>query len=122
MIITKKNGYTVIQIKSAFILKNAVRFDLSIKESLDKNEKHVILDLELIDYISSTDIAILVKIKKLLVSMGIETYLMNVNNNVYSILKITTLHSVFNIINNENVIVNLVKKNHINDLLDPFSE
>jgi anti-anti-sigma factor len=122
MIITKKNGYTVIQIKSAFILKNAVRFDLVIKESLVQNEKTVILDLGLIDYINSSDIAILVKIKKLLASMGIETYLMNVNNDVYSILKLTNLHIVFNIINNENVIVNRVKNNHINDLLNDFSE
>ena len=122
MVLEKKHGYCIINLKSRFSFDDPSRFQKIVPTEIYGNIKSVIVNLEAVDYVGSSGPAILKKIKDMLTPMGVEMYLMNVHDEVYKILRLTKLYIAFTIIENEEVIAKRIDDEAIREVLNPNSD
>ncbi|WP_126992289.1 STAS domain-containing protein [Thermosipho globiformans] len=96
--VTKLENIPVIKITGEIDISNAYEMKQFIHENiLNNGEKYCILDLSHLKYIDSSGLGILVGLHKSFKLQGGEIVLVNMNENIKNLLKLTSLDRVLNI-------------------------
>jgi anti-sigma B factor antagonist len=108
----EKESILIIKASGYLETANSDIFSNSILKILDKNKniKLFILDLKKINYVSSTGIGALIRIISELKKRDKNIYWMNLNEKVYSIIDLLGFTKFFRILNSENELDAVIKK------------
>ncbi len=89
-----------------------------VRENLDKKHPRVILNIEKVPFINSAALGAIMKLMKDLESDNISFYLMNVNEEIMGLLKMTEVLPFIKIVPGENTLLDKKKKEELDKLLD----
>ena len=95
--IEERNRIVIISIKDAFTFNGNDEFESSFKKYANKDYDAVALDLKNVLYIDSFGISRIIKISRLFISNAPKFVLINMNESISHIFKITTFDKIFTI-------------------------
>ncbi|ABR31037.1 anti-sigma factor antagonist [Thermosipho melanesiensis] len=96
--IERKDGIPIVQITGEIDISNAQNFKKFVLDNiLNKGEKNCILDFSNMSYIDSSGLGILVSLHKSFKINGGEIVLVNLNNNVQNLFRMTSLDKALNL-------------------------
>lgn len=101
MIITnveEKNNTVIVSMNGELSLNSIEEFDDAFKKYLNSSPTVVALDLEHVPYLNSFGISRIIKISRAFADKGIEFVLINMNENIYQIFRMSTFDKIFNIL------------------------
>ncbi len=110
-------GYVIYDITGDITYDNFTEIEDAIKDSLPDNFVNIVLNIERVPYINSSALGWLVKLMKEINSQGYQFFLMNVNQEIMGLLKLTNTLPFFKIIPNEQVLVEREKKKELDKIL-----
>ncbi len=115
-------GYIIYDITGDITYDNFTEIEDAIKDTLPDNFINVVLNIERVPYINSSALGWLVKLMKEITALGYQFFLMNVNQEIMGLLKLTNTLQYFKIIPNEQVLVEKEKKKELNKILGEIEE
>jgi len=115
-------GYVIYDITGDITYDNFTEIEDAIKDTLPDNFINVMLNIERVPYINSSALGWLVKLMKEVNAKGYHFFLMNVNQEIMGLLKLTNTLQYFKIIPNEQVLVEKEKKKELDKILNEIEE
>jgi len=115
-------GYVIYDITGDITYDNFTEIEDAIKDTLPDNFINVVLNIERVPYINSSALGWLVKLMKEVNAKGYHFFLMNVNQEIMGLLKLTNTLQYFKIIPNEQVLVEKEKKKELDKILNEIEE
>lgn len=115
-------GYVIYDITGDITNDNFTEIEDAIKDTLPDNFINVVLNIERVPYINSSALGWLVKLMKEVNAKGYHFFLMNVNQEIMGLLKLTNTLQYFKIIPNEQVLVEKEKKKELDKILNEIEE
>jgi anti-anti-sigma factor len=115
-------GYVIYDITGDITYDNFTEIEDAIKDTLPDNFINVVLNIERVPYINSSALGWLVKLMKEINAKGYNFFLMNVNQEIMGLLKLTNTLQFFKIIPNEQVLVEKEKKKELDKILGEIEE
>lgn len=115
-------GYVIYDITGDITYDNFTEIEDAIKDTLPDNFINVVLNIERVPYINSSALGWLVKLMKEVNAKGYHFFLMNVNQEIMGLLKLTNTLQYFKIIPNEQVLVEKEKKKELDKILGDVEE
>lgn len=115
-------GYVIYDITGDITYDNFTEIEDAIKDTLPDNFINVVLNIERVPYINSSALGWLVKLMKEVNARGYQFFLMNVNQEIMGLLKLTNTWQFFKIIPNEQVLVEKEKKKELDKILNEIEE
>ncbi|MEW6527479.1 MAG: STAS domain-containing protein [Spirochaetota bacterium] len=115
-------GYVIYDVTGDITYDNFTEIEDAIKDTLPDNFINVVLNIERVPYINSSALGWLVKLMKEVNARGYHFFLMNVNQEIMGLLKLTTTLQYFKIIPNEQVLVEKEKKKELDKILGEIEE
>lgn len=94
-------NHTIVTIEGSLDIYTAPSFKKDIHALIDGGIESLVMDMVNIRLLDSSGIALLANLHKKLKSEGGKLYLMNVNNDIIVILKLSSLDKFFTILNSE---------------------
>ena len=104
----KLKEHTIVYIKGEIDLYNAGTLKKTMFNIAEKGAESIILDMKDVPYVDSSGVGLLVVTKKKLENDNKQFALLNVNEDIYKVLKIAAFHKFFKMYSNEDEI----KKNN----------
>lgn len=115
-------GYVIYDITGDITYDNFTEIEDAIKDTLPDNFINVMLNIERVPYINSSALGWLVKLMKEVNAKGYHFFLMNVNQEIMGLLKLTNTLQYFKIIPNEQILVEKEKKKELDKILGEVEE
>jgi len=115
-------GYVIYDVTGDITYDNFTEIEDAIKDTLPDNFINVVLNIERVPYINSSALGWLVKLMKEVNARGYHFFLMNVNQEIMGLLKLTNTLQYFKIIPNEQVLVEKEKKKELDKILGEIEE
>ncbi|MCX8123183.1 MAG: STAS domain-containing protein [Spirochaetes bacterium] len=115
-------GYVIYDITGDITYENFTEIEDAIKNSLPDNFKNIVLNIERVPYINSSALGWLVKLMKEITIKGYQFFLMNVNQEIMGLLKLTNTLPYFKIIPNEQVLIEKEKKKELDKILGEVNQ
>lgn len=115
-------GYVIYDITGDITYDNFTEIEDAIKDSLPDNFLNIVLNIERVPYINSSALGWLVKLMKEITAKGYQFFLMNVNQEIMGLLKLTNTLPYFKIIPNEQVLVEKEKKKELDKILGEVNQ
>jgi len=115
-------GYVIYDVTGDITYDNFKEVEDYIKNTIPDNFNNVVLNIERVPYINSSALGWLVKLMKEITIAGYQFFLMNVNQEIMGLLKLTNTLQYFKIIPNEQVLVEKEKKKELDKILSKVEE
>lgn len=111
-------GYAIFDITGDITYGNFKELEDAINISIPDNCFNVVLNIERVKYINSSALGWLVKFMTDMKSSGYNLFLMNVNNEIMGLLKLTSTLPYFKIIPDEQTLINKEKRKELDTILE----
>jgi anti-sigma B factor antagonist len=115
-------GYVIYDVTGDITYDNFKEVEDYIKNTIPDNFNNVVLNIERVPYINSSALGWLVKLMQEITIAGYQFFLMNVNQEIMGLLKLTNTLQYFKIIPNEQVLVEKEKKKELDKILSKVEE
>lgn len=115
-------GYVIYDVTGDITYDNFKEVEDYIKNTSLDNFNNIVLNIERVPYINSSALGWLVKLMKEITIAGYQFFLMNVNQEIMGLLKLTNTLQYFKIIPNEQVLVEKEKKKELDKILNKVEE
>lgn len=115
-------GYVIYDVTGDITYDNFKEVEDYIKNTSLDNFNNIVLNIERVPYINSSALGWLVKLMKEITIAGYQFFLMNVNQEIMGLLKVTNTLQYFKIIPNEQVLVEKEKKKELDNILNTVEE
>jgi len=115
-------GYVIYDVTGDITYDNFKEVEDYIKNNMPDNFNNIVLNIERVPYINSSALGLLVKLMKEITIAGYQFFLMNVNQEIMGLLKLTNTVQYFKIIPNEQVLVEKEKKKELDKILSKVEE
>ena len=119
MSIRSKYGYDIVDIVGEISFDDFYKIDGFIKSSATPGNRHMILNMNGVKYINSSALSLLIKLMRELSMNKIELYIMNANEEIEGLMKITGVRKFFQLISDEATLMKKLQKDETDKLLDP---
>ena len=108
-----KYGYDIIDISGDITYDDFTKIDDLLKDHIKEDTKYIIFNMEKVKYINSSALSLLIKLTHELGMRKINMFVMNVNDEILGLMKMTGVQKFFHFIKNEEI---LTKKLHLEEL------
>lgn len=115
-------GYVIYDVTGDITYDNFKEVEDYIKNTSLDNFNNIVLNIERVPYINSSALGWLVELMKEITIAGYQFFLMNVNQEIMGLLKLTNTLQYFKIIPNEQVLVEKEKKKELDKILNKVEE
>ncbi|MGQ9842684.1 MAG: STAS domain-containing protein [Spirochaetota bacterium] len=115
-------GYVIYDVTGDITYDNFKELEDYITNTNLDNFNNIVLNIERVPYINSSALGWLVKLMKEITIAGYQFFLMNVNQEIMGLLKLTNTLQYFKIIPNEQVLVEKEKKKELDNILNTVEE
>lgn len=115
-------GYVIYDVTGDITYENFKEVEDYIMNTNVDNFNNIVLNIERVPYINSSALGWLVKLMKEITIAGYQFFLMNVNQEIMGLLKLTNTLQYFKIIPNEQVLVEKEKKKELDKILNKIEE
>jgi len=115
-------GYVIYDVTGDITYDNFKEVEDYVKNTMPDNFNNIVLNIERVPYINSSALGWLVKLMKEITIAGYQFFLMNVNQEIMGLLKLTNTLQYFKIIPNEQVLVEKEKKKELDKILSKVEE
>lgn len=117
-----KYGYEIFDLAGEITYEETRSIENFIKENISEEYDNIILNMERVPFINSSAISLLVKLFNELKARKIKMHLMNLNETVVGLLKMTGSAKHFHIIKNEDILINAMKNKELDKVLSEIDE
>ncbi len=111
-------GYVIYDIVGNIPYEESEILEEYVKDNFPQDYKNAIFNMEKVPYINSSALSVFIKILKFLEAKGIKVYMMNVNEEIYGLLKLTGVHKFFKYIKDEKMLVERQKRMELDSFLN----
>jgi anti-anti-sigma factor len=115
-------GYVIYDVTGDITYDNFKEVEDYVKNTMPDNFNNIVLNIERVPYINSSALGWLVKLMQEITIAGYQFFLMNVNQEIMGLLKLTNTLQYFKIIPNEQVLVEKEKKKELDKILSKVEE
>jgi len=113
-----KYGYEIFDISGEISYDEIRLIEDFIKQNTTGDYKKVVINMLKVPFINSSALSLLVKLIRDMQNRDINLYLMNLNETIRGLLDMTGSTKHFNIIKNEEILVNELKNKELDDILN----
>jgi anti-anti-sigma factor len=113
-----KGEYSIYDLNGDLTYKDSVNLVNYVSADIPASYKKLILNLANVSYINSSAHIKLMELQKILKGKKIPLYLMNVSADIMMLMEIRGFHHLFDIISDEQNIIEEVRKSEISEMLE----
>jgi anti-anti-sigma factor len=114
----KKYGYDIIDVSGDISYEAFEIVDEFIAQNISKETKYLIFNMERVKYINSSALSLLIKLTHEMTIKKINVYLMNINEEIDALMRMTGVKKVFNFIKSEDVLIKKLQSEELDNILD----
>ncbi len=116
--IRSKFGYDIIDISGDISFDDFPKIDAFMKNSSTAGFKNIILNMDAVKYINSSALSLLIKMMHEFSARNIDMYIMNLSDEIETLMKMTGVKKFFQFIKDEKTLINKLNKEETDRLLD----
>ncbi len=120
--IRRKYGYDIIDMKGEITFEETKTLEDFIKGEISEDTEHVVLNLDGVPFLNSSALSVVVKLMQELRRKGINLSIMNPNETIRGLFEMTGVKKHFKFIRNEEFLIDKLKKNELDSMLNKPEE
>lgn len=99
--VEEKDSAVVVSIAGELTLKGIEDFERAFEKYLENKPDVIALDLKHLPYLDSFGISRIIKVSRMIIAAGIDFVMINMNENIHNIFRMSTFDRLFNIMTGE---------------------
>jgi len=111
-------NYEIIDVSGNISFDDTETIEKYISENISGEINHIVLNIENVPFINSSALAMLIKIMQKFLSSKISFHIMNANETIISLMRMTGVISHFEFIKNEESLLESLRKKELDELLE----